>query len=232
MSIKIVFTESDMNLESSGYRTCTVTNINETGICTSKKILCSQLLTILNNSMEDSNNYLELGEMPRGYLDGKVSDLNPLSAKILLFIPQGVKSATYENTVFRVPMPNMLMRISIFKGRQTQTSIFCLKNDMTKQKVQDAIREKKKFPWYQYPFGNVGDDGSICWGNNTFKSLKKIKEVELFPIVFFDSPSNDDYYKQSRTNLDFKDVRMLYEYLIKKEKFPDEILVSGGEFNW
>lgn len=232
MKVEVLFNESDRNEESNGFRTCTVTSADDNGICIKKTVHCSQLIELLNKSMEDSRKYLHLGEMPRGYLDAKILDLEPLTAEILLFLPESRKRLLYENSFYEIPMPNMLMRIGVLKGRLQNSFIVCLKKCMTMLKVQQCLSEKEDIEWYRYPFGNVSDNGRICWGNNDFQLISRIKNVELFPNLFFDSPSNDDYYHKGRTNLEFLEIRMLYEFLEKKEEFPDEALVFGGTFQW
>lgn len=230
--IQFTFVESNMDMENRLYRSCFVKSIDENGICVQKTIGVDQLVNLLEKSINEEPKYFMLGDVPRGYIDAKIAEINPLSSIILLYIEEGKRTIIYENSKFTIPMPNMIMKIYIKKERMFQSEIFCLSKDMTKRKIQNLIGEKQQFICYQYPFGNVNDDGSICWGSNVIKPLKKMKDVESLPIVFLDTPSNDDFYGPERTTLNCKDVRLLYKTLETKDSFPYEILIKNKNFDW
>lgn len=230
--IQFTFDESNLDIENRLYRSCFVKSIDENGICIQKTIGVDQLVNLLEKSIDGELKYFMLGDVPRGYIDARIAEIDPLSSIILLYIEEGKRTIFYENSKFAIPMPNMLMKINIMKEMMLEAKIFCLSKDMTKRKVQNSIRENEQFTCYQYPFGNVHDDGRICWGSNAIKPLKKMKDVESLPIVFLDTPSNDDYYGPERTTLGCKDVRLLYKTLETKESFPYEILIKNKNFDW
>ena len=47
-----------------------------------------------------------------------------------------------------------------------------------------------------YPFGNVYDNGKICWGNTVFPKMTSIKDAEKLIQAFFDAETNNDLYQE------------------------------------
>ena len=55
--------------------------------------------------------------------------------------------------------------------------------------------------------------------------ISSIHDVEIIPSMFFDAPTNSDYYDADRTTLGYENIRKLYDELSRKEEFPYEILM-------
>lgn len=83
---------------------------------------------------------------------------------------------------------------------------------------------------YDYPFSNVGGNGSICLGNNALPLYKHPEQLSTLPNYILQMPNNNDHYSkyQNRLNLEYRD---LLEYM--KDKSPADyyrdILVESGK---
>lgn len=77
---------------------------------------------------------------------------------------------------------------------------------------------------YQWPFANVSGAGGVCYGSNNIRKIERLSDLDILPILFFDSPMNSDYYTPHRTTLGKATIRELLDTLNGKKEFPYEIL--------
>ena len=77
---------------------------------------------------------------------------------------------------------------------------------------------------YQWPFANVSGAGGVCYGSNNIQKIERLSDLDILPILFFDSPMNSDYYTPHRTTLGKATIRELLDTLNVKKEFPYEIL--------
>lgn len=80
-----------------------------------------------------------------------------------------------------------------------------------------------------YPFGNVYDNGKICWGNTVFPKMTSIKDAEKLIQAFFDAETNNDLYQNRiAEHPEFKEQSGLLETLKEMEVFPQKWLKENG----
>lgn len=91
------------------------------------------------------------------------------------------------------------------------------------------VEEKGKK--YLYPFGNVGTDNHICFGNVTRDKVKDFSDFINWVESFFSSKTNDDYYNQKAVVVDGERIsqRELLSRLQDMETFPEEWLIPTEE---
>lgn len=191
-----------------------------------KKVLIENLIPALRGNMESTFFYNKLGMLPKNFLDAEIATFEPLTAHIYLYIPEGIRRITYEQTVYEIPLPNMIMLLSVTDEKVTETEVFCILKDMTYEKVKKAICTDQSMKYFTYPLGNVSDSGDVCWGSNQLPDIKKLQDVEIIPSLFFDAPTNSDFYSEERTKLHCENIRSLYDKLSGKKEFPYEILTN------
>lgn len=162
--------------------------------------------------------------LPKNLLDVKFAEIDPLTAEIYLFIPEKIRRVMYEETLYEVPFPNMIMKISVVNKKITQTSLLCVSKDFTYEEAKKAVCLNQEITYFVFPFGNVSDTGDVCWGTNRLPDISSIHDVEIIPSMFVDAPTNSDYYDAGRTRLHYENIRKLYDELSGKEEFPYEIL--------
>ena len=71
---------------------------------------------------------------------------------------------------------------------------------------------------------NVSGAGGVCYGSNNIRKIERLSDLDILPILFFDSPMNSDYYTPHRTTLGKATIRELLDTLNGKKEFPYEIL--------
>lgn len=221
MSISITFIE---NPKLKGcYEYCKVSETKENGLTKSKNILIDDLMSALSNSLKIKEDFIPMGPLPDNLIDMKIASLKPLTAKIYLFFPEGRKRLIYETTRYEVVLPNILMEIDVSKDIVKDVFIHCLEKEMNLKKIRSDLFFQK-ITYYKYPFGNVREDGHICFGSNTMPKIEQVGQVCSIANLFFDAPGNSDYYTANRTNLNEGEIRRVYEFLADKDEFPYEIL--------
>lgn len=190
---------------------------------TKKRVALCDYLLILQKSV--SNIGFRIGKLPSGFYDGFL-DSDGLGFKCIIVIPKGVKPLIYYDAIYNIPFPTMVWNFTVRCNELKKSQVFVAKTD--------DIKDNTKL--FKYPFGNVYDDGRICWGGNLNKEIRTIREVEKVISTFFGSSTNDDLWKVGTkislpTSNDSRCLqRGLIESLVGEEIFPNEILVPT-EYN-
>lgn len=175
------------------------------------------LLKAFKKSVVETVELAPIGEIPFGYYNGAVGIINSkLKADIVTVLPASMQIMQYENTQYDVCVPSLVFSFHVDKGRLEKTRVFVLKDE----------EPTEKSVLYRYPFGNVYDDGKVCWGSNVFPDILEIKRLEMVMTLFIQSPCNSDLY-QSEKCIGVKGVplRELFEQLHNKQNFPEEYLM-------
>ena len=79
-----------------------------------------------------------------------------------------------------------------------------------------------------YPFGNVYDNGKICWGNTVFENDFDQRCGEADPGIFDAETNNDLYQNRIAEHPEFKEQSGLLETLKEMEVFPQKWLKENG----
>lgn len=86
---------------------------------------------------------------------------------------------------FNIVVPRLLWVLEVQENRG-ELDIFSSQVYAMKQSVYTGHEQL-----YRAPLGNVFGGNGICWGNNTLR-LPSIKAIQGVPVLFFNSPFNDD----------------------------------------
>ena len=116
----------------------------------------------------------------------------------------------------RMPFPRCAFVFDIQKG--TLKDSFCC---AVNQKNERCV----------FPFPNVHDSCSICWGENRIGQIDSISKVTSCIRLFFESGFNTHlYYGYQNVNIaDDPSIEELLRRLKDKDVFPDEWLNSANE---
>lgn len=184
---------------------------------TKKRISFDNFVNIINESTIQSEK-MRIGKIPTGYYDG-IIDVNG-NYECLVVIPEGIKPLIYYDKTYIIPFPNLLFFFQVKNFILTSSKVFALKS----QNINDNTLV------YRYPFGNVSEEGSICWGLKNNQKIESkhnsMKDVEEFISMFFGSPTNDDHWMSKRVKEKYVTQRCLIESLVKESRFPSELLVN------
>ena len=182
--------------------------LEDKGIVTCKKIPMADFLSLLQNSAA-MGQVMRIGRLPQGYYDGALSPAEN-TFKMAVSIPAAVRPVQYFDTVYVVPFPALMFIFCIATGRINVSKVVALDTDVPQE---NSIV-------YHYPFGNVYNDGKICWGNIALPGISNPLELPKAISGFFASETNNDLYEV----VDGRQQRQLLEELSNADAFPKRYL--------
>lgn len=197
--------------------------ITDSDGCVSQKIVTYDcFLEMLRDSSVSSTDYVGLGAMPNGYVDGSISVKDSNTFRVITKVPADKRPLTYYDSTYVAPFPSLVFEFQVVKGNVTDSHCF-------------ALRESDQMLCH-YPYGNVHNSGSICWGGNILPQLSRLKDVDILVALFFGSRTNDDlfnsaYVQGSGENEEWTQTqRALIEHMVKQDSFSEKHLVPTGRF--
>lgn len=133
----------------------------------------------------------------------------------VMVFPAQKRGFAFANRIFYIPFPALVMKACFHKGVRKSERIFALKED----------NPSPTTALYNYPFGNVYNDGHICFGNIE-QSITCVEEVPKLFEAFINGRTNHDLYDSNRRNSKSMSQGEFVQMLEKMEQFPLEELVS------
>lgn len=181
MSKAIISFDSE-NLENLNVR------IEENGVCTVKSILLDTFLRAVTTSTvrrEEKVRY----NLPQNTVSVATDGEN---TELIFFISKQVRPAIHNENTYLIPYPPLLICISRNEYKEEINRVFIFA-------IKDSFEEDRDL--YFFPFSNVSNDGSVCFGSNKLPYVEDIKDnVKMVLDLFFSAPYNGDYYKMDRTS--------------------------------
>lgn len=205
------------------YDCANVVFTDEKGRKNSKIVEISSLLKAFNSATVETVDMAPIGEIPFGYYNGAIAICHKkLKADIVTVLPASMQMMQYENTRYDVCVPSLVFSFHVDKGRLEKTRVFVLKDA---KPADDSML-------YRYPFGNVHDDGEVCWGSNELPDIHEIKRLEMVMTLFIQGQCNSDLYHSEKC-IGEKDVplRELFEKLRNMQSFPEEYFMPMKKKN-
>lgn len=192
--------------------------IHDDGTKINRKVTIESLTNALAGSIAKEWEYSRIGQLPRGYYDGKIyCDKEQLYAKIVTILPSGRQTMNYKGIQYEVGIPSLVFRFEISNSRLSGTYVYAIKDDKPNERTR----------LYYYPFGNVNlSDNRVCWGSNAFQVLHDLKQLNEYVALFIQTPCNDDYYRAGASSTQETELQELFESLEAYQEFPDEWLVE------
>ena len=111
------------------YIDCCHIIIDDHGIKQQKVIRTETLYELLEKTKEHKKKELFLGRVPRGYLATKqrIEDFPKIQSKTAIFLEEDVRRIIYENSVYEIPIPNLMMIHSVTTNGCVSTDLFVWK---------------------------------------------------------------------------------------------------------
>lgn len=192
--------------------------VHDDGTKINRKVTIESLLNALVGSVKKKWEYSRIGQLPRGYYDGKIyRDKERLNAKIVTILPSGRQIMNYKGIQYEVGIPSLVFHFEIYNSRLNGTYVYSIKDD----------RPNDRTRLYYYPFGNVNPgDNRVCWGSNAFQALQDLNQLNEYVALFIQTPCNDDYYQAGASSTQETELQKLLETLEAYQEFPDEWLVE------
>lgn len=194
----------------------TVYRVFENGEEDSKTMNLTDFVSALTDSIGKTC-FTELGEIPFGYFRGSINPCDTSSFKVAVIIPQDKRILSYYNEDHLVPFPELLFLFNVKSGWVNKSYAYSLVSSKNRKIVA------------HYPYGNVYDDGRICWGLNHLPRVENMKGIEHIVDLFFGSETNDHLYAAG-TNIikreEFFNQRGLILAAEGRKRFPAKWLKS------
>ena len=191
-----------------------------------KKICLKDFFQIFNSAISEETiktdfSALRWNGIPDGLVDIAYQDNK--NFMILLQVPAEIFIVEYCGNKYSIPFPSLLFSIKVINGKATETNVFAVKD----------VKASKNTVLYHFPFGNVYDNGKICWGGNSLPAINSPLESTIIPRLFYSAPTNSDLWNAEK-RLDVSIVKCepvlskIYEALHNKKTFPlDALMVSS-----
>ncbi|MGU3473209.1 hypothetical protein ACLBWT_18935 [Paenibacillus sp. D51F] len=145
----------------------------------------------------------------------------PARRNVFLEIPPHRREVFYhEAKIEDVPFPRLIVgfELTVREKNMAITNVYMAA-------LEDQLIPNEESKVYFYPYTNVANTFSVCWGSQKLPSIERVSQLATIPELFFNSPNSDCYYAGSNTSkLPF---RGLVEQ-IKGKSFPDEYLKETG----
>lgn len=218
---EIVITMNDALSKSRNVDCARVVIKDDAGVKCSRIVTMESLIAAFRVAAVEKVKAITVGEIPFGYYDGQVAEKQgKFGACMVAVLPSGRQMMKYEDTMYDVCLPALVFSFTVDQERIVNTCVFV----MADEKPADKSR------LYRYPFGNVGMNGSVCWGGNRLPTVKSLKDLEEAMLLFINSPTNNDYY-QGKDYCAHAELsqRELFEILKDKNRYPEEYLVPVKE---
>ncbi len=134
-----------------------------------------------------------------------------------------MRSVGNEERTRMIPFPKCLFIFFVRSNKIIQTYIHSLKKNL----------ESDKDTLYHFPFGNVYQDGHVCWGGASLMKVNQPMELVGIINIFLDSGFNGDLieentylapssYKKGESRI--RDFWSLLNYLEKRDAYPSSML--------
>lgn len=169
---------------------------------------------------------LETGILPdfcKYYLntDGKTIMVLQTPAKKREILYHGRGSRSVEEMT--VPFPHVIFGVCLEGSTVRQVLIYASKTPIVNNDTRLA----------RFPFGNVWEDGRVCWGNTSIPSINNINQAITVPNLFFQAPFNGDLSENAfRGYSSSNDLTNLLRSLRNEDYFDTRILhdsITVGE---
>lgn len=202
-------------------RTCestTITILNDTAradICMkysdgTAKVKTMPVISLIRllQGLEISNGE-PLGEIPEGYVSANFSDSK--NYKVVLRIKALSCPVQFMGKLYRsIPYPELCFVMKYNAGKLNESRVYAIQYNKT---------------LCHYPYGNVYDDGKICWGRYQHPAVNSLKDSENAARKFYELATNNDLWSNSYVNYKVGVLSNMYDLLDGKESFPPEWLV-------
>lgn len=182
---------------------------NEDNSVLTKTLSPQSLISLLQNNCEEKLNYVHIGKLPEGYVNGAIAADD--SFWVLIKVPAQKRLLVHVSGHYQIPYPDLIFFFKVDHGRLSEKKVYAIKNQQL----------------YRYPFGNVSSGGIICMGNISFKDLRLNSMNRVVDDFFSGITNNDSYSPGSNVAVSYSQQTLL-EKLSTMEKFPDRWLVKSN----
>ena len=192
------------------------------GSAVQKTVTMADFIRAMSTIEAEQERCLEIGQIPNGFYDGVLIQNKEQSFDVIITVSAHLGVIYLFGVPKQVVFPDLAFLFKVREGMVSASFCFALKWDESGM-IGPASR------LCYYPFGNVYDNGKICWGNTVFPKMTSIKDAEKLIQAFFDAETNNDLYQNRIAERpEFKEQSGLLETLKEMEVFPQKWLKENG----
>ena len=192
------------------------------GSTVQKTVTMADFIRAMSTIEAECERCMEIGQIPRGFYDGVLIQNKEQSFDVLITVSAHLGVIYMFGVPKQVVFPDLVFLFQVREGKLSTSFCFALKQD-----ASGTIGPTSRLCYY--PFGNVYDNGKICWGNTVFPKMTSIKDTEKLIQAFFDAETNNDLYQNRiADHPEFREQSGLLEALKEMEVFPQEWLIENG----
>ena len=141
------------------------------GSAVQKTVTMADFIRAMSTIEAEQERCLEIGQIPNGFYDGVLIQNKEQSFDVIITVSAHLGVIYLFGVPKQVVFPDLAFLFKVREGMVSASFCFALKRDESGM-IGPASR------LCYYPFGNVYDNGKICWGNTVFPKMTSIKDAE------------------------------------------------------
>lgn len=145
--------------------------------CCSKTVTMADFIRAMSTIEAEQERCVAIGPVPKGFYDGTLIQNKEQSFDVLITVSEHLGVIYLFGVPKQVVFPDLVFLFQVREGKLSTSFCFALKQD-----ASGMIGPASRLCYY--PFGNVYDDGKICWGNTVFPKVATIKDTEKLIQAF------------------------------------------------
>ena len=135
-----------------------------------------------------------------------------------------------SENVAMLPFPGLIFLFKVERGILTNSRCFAI------QALPRAVTPETEI--YMFPYGNVYDDGKLCWGSNfDISHVESVASLETVVETFFNATMNRDLFKEQHLNEDALKKKKRKNYgledllsdMVERGSFDNHLLKKYGQ---
>lgn len=212
-----------------------IITVNDESTVESKDVLHGDFMKILSSSMRST--LIDDGKFDQFIIGNNIIKFKASTDGFVYYFlaRKGKYPYNNEGRVRMIHYPNMIFKFVLDPERNLRkTKLAIIKDGDIFERVSFGVSSlmiKPNAKLYRYMLGNVGSDGNVCWGGNTFESLDTYNSLIETVSTFFSSPSNNDFVNfDPESNLDRKTLLSTLETNAFDENILEEMTYTFEKY--
>jgi len=188
--------------------------VKKNGAVMEKRIEAEAYCKMIAGNLKPQEHFVNVPHLPKEVLICRVSTGKESSFDAVVLFPAKKRAFSYFGRHYFLPFPALIAKVNVRDGRRTGMEMFALPTDEPTDET----------PLFQYPFGNVYEDGSCCFGNILVEGLTGAAQAPEVLETFLSSITDNDLYHAQNTKR-YSQTELIQE-IEGKDVFPTELLLA------
>lgn len=188
--------------------------IEKNGTIKQRQIEPQSLFQVLQSSIEDKVvNIYESPPLPKNCIYYGVIEwfMKEPAQVVVIERDKCIRPYNHFGDTYMVGYPKLLFAYLVKGGRVTSTAVVAAKDEFIKS--NSSV--------YHFPYGNVYDNGRVCWGNFSHPPVTELADLTFYP---------ESFYLIEHTHAHNAAGQVVADLLHKDKEFDDSKLVFMATF--